>query len=289
VSLSPVGTPIDRPVADRRIGLIAGNGRFPIIFAENARRMGYSVSAVAHIGETAPELADHVERIHWIKIGQFNKLIHALKSDGVVEAVMLGGISKTHVFTTVRPDFRALALASRLRVWKDDMILREIAAELEREGISIRESTFGLTGILVEEGPMTKRKPTEKEWEDIRFGWEMAVEIGRLDIGQCVVVKDRVVVAVEAVEGTDETIRRGGTLARDGAVVIKRSKPQQDLRFDLPAVGPRTIETMESVGAAVLAVEAARTVLLDREETIRRATRAKIAIVGLTEKADRHS
>ncbi len=184
------------PTHGRRIGLIAGNGRFPIIFADNAKRLGYTVSSVAHIGETAPELEQHVERIHWIKIGQFNKLISALKEDGVQQAVMLGGVSKTHVFTTVRPDFRALALASRLRVWKDDAILREIAAELEREGIQIRESTFGLTGILVEEGSLTKRGPTKKEWEDIHFGWDMAREIGRLDIGQCVVIKDRIVVAV---------------------------------------------------------------------------------------------
>lgn len=267
----------------QRIGLIAGNGRFPIIFADNAKRLGYRVSAVAHIGETVPELEQHVERIHWIKIGQFNKLIHALKDDGVREAVMLGGVSKTHVFTTVRPDFRALALASRLRVWKDDAILREIAAELEREGIQIRESTFGLTGILVENGTLTKRSPTKKEWEDIEFGWGMAHEIGRLDIGQCVVIKDRVVVAVEAVEGTDETIRRAGALGREGVVVVKRCKPQQDLRFDLPAVGPRTIETMEAVHASVLALEAGRTVLLDREETLRRAVGAGIAIVGIAE------
>lgn len=267
--------------AGQRIGLIAGNGRFPIIFADNARRLGYTVSAVAHIGETAPELEQHVERIHWIKIGQFNKLIHALKEDGVQQAVMLGGVSKTHVFTTVRPDFRALALAGRLRTWKDDAILREVAAELEREGIQIRESTFGLTGILVEEGTLTKRSPTKKEWEDIDFGWDMAHEIGRLDIGQCVVIKDRVVVAVEAVEGTDETIRRAGALGREGVVVVKRSKPQQDLRFDLPAVGPNTIETMEAVHASVLALEAARTVLLDRDETLRKAERAGIAIVGI--------
>jgi UDP-2,3-diacylglucosamine hydrolase len=266
---------------DRRIGLIAGNGRFPIIFADNAKRLGFAVFAVAHIGETVPELEQHVERIHWIKIGQFNKLITALKEDGVQEAVMLGGIKKTHVFTTVRPDLRALALAGRLREWKDDAILREIAAELESEGIRIRESTFGLSGILVEEGVMTTRGPGKKQWDDIRFGWNMALEIGRLDIGQCVVVKDRVVVAVEAVEGTDETIRRGGSLAREGAVVVKRSKPQQDLRFDLPAVGPATIETMESVKAAVLAVEAGRTVLLDRDETIRKAERAGMAIVGV--------
>ena len=270
--------------AGQRIGLIAGNGRFPIIFAENAKRLGYTVSAVAHIGETAPELEQHVERIHWIKIGQFNKLINALKEDGVQQAVMLGGVSKTHVFTTVRPDFRALALASRLRAWKDDAILREIAAELEREGIQIRESTFGLTGILVEEGALTKRSPTKKEWEDIDFGWDMAHEIGRLDIGQCVVIKDRVVVAVEAVEGTDETIRRAGALGREGVVVVKRCKPQQDLRFDLPAVGPRTIETMEAVHAAVLALEAGRTVLLDRDETLGKAEQAGIAIVGIAEK-----
>lgn len=267
--------------AGERIGLIAGNGRFPIIFADNAKRLGYAVSAVAHIGETAPELEHHVEKIHWVKIGQFNKLIKALKGDGVRQAVMLGGIKKTHVFTTVRPDFRALAVASRLKAFKDDAILREVAAELEREGIQIRESTFGLSGILVEEGTLTKRSPSKKEWEDIRFGWEMAEAIGRLDIGQCVIIKDRVVAAVEAVEGTDDAIRRGGALAREGAVVVKRSKPQQDFRFDLPAVGPATIEAMASVKASALALEAGRTVLLDRDEMILKAERAKIAIVGL--------
>ncbi|MBI5777405.1 MAG: UDP-2,3-diacylglucosamine diphosphatase LpxI [Nitrospirae bacterium] len=263
------------------IGLIAGNGRFPVIFAENARRLGYTVSAVAHIGETEPELEKHVEKIHWIKIGQLNKLIQAFKSDGVRHAVMLGGIKKTHVFTTVRPDLRVLAMAGRLRLWKDDAILREFAAELEREGIQICESTFGLNGILVEEGSLTKRRPTKKEWADVRYGWEIAETIGRLDIGQCVVVKDRVIVAVEAVEGTDNAIRRGGELAGNGTVVVKRCKPQQDLRFDLPAVGPRTIETMTSVLASVLAVEAGRSVLLDRQEMIRQADRAGIAVVGI--------
>ena len=265
-----------------RIGLIAGNGRFPIIFADNARRLGYHVSAVAHEGETEPELAGHVDRIHWIKIGQLNKLIKAFKEDGVHQAVMLGGIKKTHVFTTLRPDFRTLALATRLALWKDDDILRELAKELEREGIAICESTFGLEGILVEEGTLTARAPSEKEWEDIRYGWEVAHDIGRLDIGQCVVIKDRVVVAVEAVEGTDGAIKRGGDLAKEGAVVVKRSKPQQDLRFDLPAVGPRTIEVMASVKASVLAIEAGRTILLDREIMLEKARSARIAIVGIT-------
>jgi DUF1009 family protein len=265
-----------------RIGLIAGNGRFPIIFADNARKLGYHVSAVAHEGETEPELAGHVDRIHWIKIGQLNKLIKAFKEDGVHQAVMLGGIKKTHVFTTLRPDFRTLALATRVALWKDDDILRELAKELEREGIVICESTFGLEGILVEEGSLTARTPSEKEWEDIRYGWEVAHDIGRLDIGQCVVIKDRVVVAVEAVEGTDGAIKRGGDLAKGGAVVVKRSKPQQDLRFDLPAVGPRTIEVMASVKASVLAIEAGRTILLDREIMLEKAKSARIAIVGIT-------
>ena len=265
-----------------RIGLIAGNGRFPIIFADNARKLGYHVSAVAHEGETEPELASHVDRIHWIKIGQLSKLIKAFKEDKVHQAVMLGGIKKTHVFTTVRPDFRTLAMATRLALWKDDDILREFAKELEQEGIAICESTFGLEGILVEEGTLTARAPSEKEWEDIRYGWEVAHDIGRLDIGQCVVIKDRVVVAVEAVEGTDGAIKRGGDLAKNGAVVVKRSKPQQDMRFDLPAVGPRTIEVMASVKASVLAIEAGRTILLDREIMLEKAKSARIAIVGIT-------
>ena len=264
-----------------RIGLIAGNGRFPIIFADNARKLGYHVSAVAHEGETDPELEHHVDRIQWIKIGQLGKLIRAFKDDGIQQAVMLGGIKKTHVFTTVRPDFRTLALAARVALWKDDDILREFAAELEGEGIAICESTFGLEGILVEEGTLASREPTKKEWENIRYGWEMAYEIGRLDIGQCVVIKDKVVVAVEAVEGTDGAIKRGGELAKDGAVVVKRCKPQQDLRFDLPAIGPRTIEVMASVNATVLAVEAGRTVMLDRDILLEKARQAGIAVVGI--------
>jgi UDP-2,3-diacylglucosamine hydrolase len=264
-----------------RLGLIAGNGRFPIIFADNARKLGYQLCAVAHEGETDPDLANHVDRIHWIKIGQLNKLISAFKGDQVHQAVMLGGIKKTHVFTTVRPDFRVLALAARLALWKDDDILRELAKELEKEGITICESTFGLEGILANEGSLTARVPTDKEWEDIRYGWEVAHDIGRLDIGQCVVIKDRVVVAVEAVEGTDEAIKRGGHLAKDGAVVVKRCKPQQDLRFDLPAVGPRTIDIMASVSASVLAVEAGRTIILDREVTLKKAQAAGIAVVGM--------
>ena len=263
------------------IGLIAGNGRFPLLFAENARRLGYRVSAVALNGEADPALERVVNRIHWVALGQLGRLIKAFKHDGVRQAVMIGGVKKTHLFSDIRPDLRSLALLRRVSVRKDDALLRAIAAELEDEGIRIRESTFGLDGLLVEEGTLTRRGPTRKEWRDIEFGWEMAGAVGRLDIGQCVVVKDRVVVAVEAVEGSDEAIRRGGKLARSGAVVVKRFKPHQDRRFDLPAVGPGTIEAMAESGAAVLAVEAGKAVFLDREEAIASADQAGIAVVGL--------
>ncbi|MFO0773120.1 MAG: UDP-2,3-diacylglucosamine diphosphatase LpxI [Nitrospiraceae bacterium] len=289
--LHPTPSPDARSVPSSAglLGLIAGNGRFPIIFAENARRLGYRVCAVAHVGETDPALADSVDTIHWVKIGQLGKLVDAFKRDGVTEAVMLGGIKKTHVFTTVRPDLRTLAMAARLAIWRDDDILREFAAELEREGIVIRESTFGLEGVLVPEGVLSRRAPTDKEWEDIRYGWEVAREIGRLDIGQCVVVKDRVVVAVEAVEGTDGAIKRGGELAKSGAVVVKRCKPQQDLRFDLPAIGPRTIDMMEAVKAKVLVADAGRSVMLDRDELLARANKAKIAVVGMASETTSNS
>jgi DUF1009 family protein len=264
----------------KRIGLIAGDGRFPIIFAENVRRLGFSVSAIALLGSTLPELESHVERIHWLKVGQFSKALAALKEDGVAQAVMLGGIKKTNVFTTLRPDLRALAIFSRLKYWKDDAILRAVAEELEGEGIEILDSTFGLQDILAEEGYLTSKKPSKNDEGNIQFGWETLETLGALDIGQCVVVKNRVIVAVEAVEGTDEAIIRGGKLGGKGGVVVKRTKPQQDLRFDLPAIGPQTIQAMISVQATVLAIEAGRTVMIDRKEVFSRANEAGISIVG---------
>lgn len=269
-----------RPTPGDRIGLIAGNGRFPVIFAENARKLGLRVSAVAHQGETVPELEQVVDRIHWVRIGQFGKVLRALKGDGVRQAVMLGGMKKTHLFSSVRPDRWAVAFFTKLKSWKDDAILRAIAAWLEEEGITVRESTFGLTDLLVPEGELTRRL-SKAEREDVFYGWNVAQEIGRMDVGQCVVVKDRVIVAVEAVEGTDEAIRRGGRLARNGAVVVKRCKPQQDLRFDLPAVGPQTIHVMNGAKAVVLAVEAGKTIMLDREEMLANARQSGIAILGL--------
>ena len=240
------------------------------------------VSAVAHHGETSPELEQVADRMHWVRVGQFGKVIQALKGDGVRQAVLLGGVKKTSLFSGVRLDFRAIAFFAKLKSWKDDHILRALADGLEEEGITILESTFGLSNILVPEGVLTRRHPSSKERQDVSCGWNVAKEIGRMDIGQCVVVKDRVIVAIEAVEGTDDTIRRGGQLARRGAVVVKCCKPQQDLRFDLPAVGPQTIAAMKEVGASVLAVEAGKTVILDREEVLEQAHQAGIVLLGVT-------
>ncbi|MFA5072404.1 MAG: UDP-2,3-diacylglucosamine diphosphatase LpxI [Nitrospirota bacterium] len=263
------------------IGLIAGNGTFPLLFARAAHEKGIKVIAVAHEGETQPELAQCVEKIFWVKVGQLGKLISVLKEQGVRDVMMAGGIKKTHLFSGALPDLRGIAFLAKMVHKKDDSILRAIAGELESEGIVVRESTLYLDHILASSGVLTKRKPTKQEQHDIDFGWQMAKEIGRLDIGQTVLVKDQAVLAVEAIEGTDETIRRGGTLCRSGAVVVKVCKPQQDLRFDLPAIGTQTIMTMESVKASCLAIEAGKTIIIDRETVIQNANKAGISIIAL--------
>lgn len=268
-----------------KIGLIAGNGRFPIIFAQKAIEQGLMVVAVAHRGETLPELETVVSKaggqITWLHVGQLGRLIKVFKAAGVEQVVMAGGIKKTRLFSDVRPDLRSLKLLSQVGQNKDDLLLRAVARELEGEGLTVRESTLYLSSILVSKGPMTRRVPTSEEWEDIRFGWQIAKEVGRLEIGQCIVVKRRAVLAVEAIEGTDETIKRGGRLCRSGAVVIKVSKPQQDLRFDVPAVGPSTLEAMKEVKATTLALEAGKTLLLDKELVLEMANRGKISIIGM--------
>ena len=268
-----------------KIGLIAGNGRFPLLFAQSAKEQGLCVIAVAHRGETPAELEEVVAasggKVHWIYVGQLNRLIRIFKSAGVQQVVMAGGIKKTRFFFNARPDLRALRLLRRLRHHQDDTLLRAIAHDLEGEGLQVRECTLFLSAILADKGVMTKRAPTEEEWEDIRFGWGAAKEIGRLDIGQCVVVKQRVILAVEAVEGTDEAILRGGRLCDSGAVVVKVSKPYQDLRFDVPAVGPSTLKAMSEVKAKVLALEAGRTLILDKEVVMEEARKLGICVVGV--------
>jgi UDP-2,3-diacylglucosamine hydrolase len=268
-----------------KIGLIAGNGQFPIAFARAAKEKGMQVIAVAHEGETLPELAQWVDGIFWIKVGQLGKLIAIFHDQGVKDVLMAGGIKKTRLFGGI-PDLRGAAMLARMIHKKDDSILRSVARELESEGITVRESTLYLDNIVARQGVLTKRKPSKDERRDIEFGWEMAKEIGRLDIGQTVVVKGQAVLAVEAIEGTDEAIRRGGLLCGSGAVVVKVCKPRQDLRFDLPAVGALTIQSMERVKASCLAVEADKTIIIERDTVIRDAERAGISIVALHDPKD---
>ena len=265
----------------QKIGLIAGNGEFPLEFAKAAKRQGLTVVAVAHEGETLPELSQWADTIVWIRVGQLGKLIKAFQEHGVRDVLMAGGIKKTRLFEGALPDLRGAALLARMIAKKDDSILRAVAEELESEGITVRESTLYLASLLAPPGVLTKRGPSKDQWKDIAFGWQMAKEIGRLDIGQTVVVKDQAVLAVEAIEGTDEAIRRGGRLCREGAVVVKICKPQQDLRFDLPATGLQTVRSMAEVKASCLAVEAGRTIMIQRESVLNEANAAGITIVAL--------
>jgi DUF1009 family protein len=263
------------------LGLIAGGGAFPLMVADAARERGFRVVAVAHEGETDPLLAEKVDELAWIKLGQLGHLIKALKKAGVTKTVMAGSINKKKMFENVRPDLRGLTLMSKLAIFHDDDILRAVAEELHQEGIDMVGSAEHLPELLAPRGNLTRRKPNREEREDVEFGWKIAKELGRLDIGQCVVVRKKSVLALEAIEGTNETILRGGRLAKENAVVVKVSKPNQDLRFDLPAVGPETIQVMAKVRATVLAIEAGKTLIFDKEEMISYADRLKIAVVSL--------
>ena len=263
-----------------RIGLIAGSGEFPLLVADSVKRRGLKVIAVAHRGETMHELASKVDEITWIGLGQFGHLLSAFKSRRVRHVLMAGAITKANIFTNARPDPRGLAVMGKLSVFHDDDILRAVAMELEEEGITVVGSTTYLPELLAPSGCLTKRSPSREEMEDIEFGWMAAKELGHLDIGHCVVVRRKTVLAVEAIEGTDKTILRGGELAKENAVVVKVSKPGQDLRFDLPAVGLNTIEVMSTVRASVLAIESGKTLILDREAMIELANSNGIAIVS---------
>ena len=271
-------SPITNP--SEVIGIIAGGGRFPLMVAESARKQGHRIVAVAHRGDTDPALADRVDHIVWISLGKFGQLMSALKRHGVQKALMAGTITKRRMFSEIRPDLKGLTLMSKIAIFHDDGILRAMGRELEKEGIDMISSTYFMPELLAPPGCLTKRKPTKKESKDIEFGWQVAKELGRLDIGQCVVVRSKTVLALEAMEGTDETILRGGRLAKEKAVVIKVSKPNQDLRFDLPAVGLKTMETMSKVKASVLAVESGRTLLFDKSAMVGYANSSGISIVS---------
>lgn len=264
-----------------RFGLIAGNGRFPLLFAEAAQAAGVEVVAVAHEGETPPELADCVPDVTWVHVGELGKIIATFQTAGVTEAVMAGGIYKVGALTNIRPDARGMAFIGKLPNLNDDVILRGVARELEAEGITIVESTRFLPALVPAAGTLTRVAPDAAQWKDIRLGVAAAKAIGRWDIGQSVVVKRGTVIAVEGAEGTNATIRRAGELAGSGGVVVKVSKPHQDLRFDVPAVGPDTVTVMHEADAQVLAVEAGRTLLIERPAFVEQANRYDLAVVAV--------
>jgi DUF1009 family protein len=267
--------------AKETIGLIAGGGQFPLLIAEAAKRKGFGLVAVAHLGETDPSLSNKVDEIVWIKLGQLGHLIRTFKKNRVKKSLMAGTIKKRRMFENIRPDVKGLALMSKLAIFHDDGILRGVADELAREGIEIISSTQYLPELLASPGCLTRRKPTKSEREDMDFGFTMAKELGRLDIGQCVVVRNKTVLAVEAIEGTDATILRGGELAIKNAVVVKVSKPHQDFRFDVPAVGLETVEVMARVKASALAIEAEKTLIFDKAEMMSYANGQHMTIMSM--------
>jgi DUF1009 family protein len=265
----------------KKIGLIAGSGQFPLLFAQAAREKGFQIHAAAYRDEADPELSQYVDAIQWLHLGQVGKLIKFFHLQGISQAVMLGAIRKTRMFTNVKPDIKALTLVAGMRHTHDDALLRQFAKLLEKEGIQIQASTLLMPELLATAGVWTRRKPSRAEQLDIEFGYRIAKEIGRLDIGQCVVVGGGSVLAVEAMEGTDAAILRGGQLGNGTAVVVKTCKPNQDTRFDIPAVGLATIDAMRDANVKALAIEAGKAVVFDRDVMIERANENNMTILAL--------
>jgi DUF1009 family protein len=266
------------------LGLIAGRGLYPRIVARRARARGFRVAAVGFRGETDPALAGEVDALEWVHLGELQKMIDSLAGAGVRRALMAGKILKTHLYGDVasfHPDARAVGVLAGLRDRRDDSILRAVVDEVGSEGIAFPPQTELLPELFGEEGVLGRHRPDEAQWGDVRFGWPAAKLLGGLDIGQSVVVKDRAVIAVEAIEGTDAAIRRAGELAGPGCCVVKVAKPSQDPRFDLPTVGVETIKTLSEARAAVFAFEARHTVVLEPEEVAAAADAAGVAVVGV--------
>jgi DUF1009 family protein len=267
----------------KKLGLITGEGRMPRAIALEAKRQGYTVVAVA-IKDLADEsIQDYADSVTWIKPGKAGSIINYLKENDVDEAVFAGKFPKSLLLKgALNPDMRLIKFLFNLKDKGDDTILNAVSKELARDGISLLDMRDFSRGLLTPEGKLTRDVPTEEEWGDIKYGFRIAKEVGKLEIGQTVVVKGLTVVAVEAVEGTDEAILRGGKLSGGAAVVVKVSRPEQDMRLDVPVVGLRTLDCMIKAGARVLALEAGSSILLDQEDFIERADEAGIAVVGVS-------
>jgi DUF1009 family protein len=263
-----------------RYGLIAGNGRFPFLVLEGARRAGAAMVVAAIKEETDPEIERVAERVQWVGVAQLGKLIRFFKREGVERAIMAGQVKHVQIFSGVLPDMRMLKTILKLPRRNTDALIGAVADELRSEGIELIDSTFFLQDYLAREGQLSRRVPDERERGDIEYGLEIAREVTRLDLGQTIVVRARACVAVEAMEGTDATIRRAGGLARGKLTVIKVAKHDQDMRFDVPVVGLPTIQTMIEAGATCLCVTAGKTLMFDRDEMIRLADKNGIALVA---------
>jgi len=263
------------------LGLIAGNGRFPFLVAAGARRAGRRVIAVAILEEAAPDLADAVDEIHWVGLGQLGRCIEALHGAGAREAVMAGQVKHRQIFAGIVPDLKLMGVLARLALLNTDSLIGAVAETLGREGIALLPSTAFVEDQLAAAGTMSRRRPSGDEKHDVEYGRKVARVLAGMDLGQTVVVKNRAAVALEAMEGTDEAIRRAGRLAGPGTTVVKVAKPRQDMRFDVPVVGPGTIEAMREAGARVLALDAGKTLLLDKADFLARADAAGLAVLGM--------
>ncbi|RJQ51353.1 MAG: DUF1009 domain-containing protein [Nitrospiraceae bacterium] len=264
------------------LAVIAGMGKLPAALATEAKKMGYRVTGIALQPPADESLSACVDDFHKISIGRFGGLISLLRKLSVRDAVMAGKVPKGLLYRhRIVPDIKAVRLLFSLRDRSDDTIMNAVVEELEKHGIKIHKTTEFTGNLLAPEGVVTHKKPSRDELKDIEFGWRIAKEMGRLDIGQTVVIKDMAVMAVEAIEGTDEAIKRGGGLAGKDAVVVKVSKPDQDMRFDVPVVGTDTLHSMKGAGAKALAVEAGKCIIVDKEMFIKEADRMGIVVVGV--------
>jgi hypothetical protein len=271
-----------------RLGLIAGNGRFPFLVLDAARAAGHDVSIVAIKEEAFPDLADAAARppaadLQWVSLGQLGACISVLKRAGVSQAVMAGQVKHTKLFADIMPDLTLLGVLMRLKGRNTDALISGIADVLRDNGIELLDSTAFLSPLLARPGVLTARGPSDDGQADLACGYRTADAIAALDIGQTIAVKAAAVVAVEAMEGTDAVIARAGLLAGAGVCIVKVAKPNQDMRFDVPVVGVSTIDAMAAVGATLLSVDAGRTLMIDGEAIIKAADEAGIAIVGRSE------
>jgi UDP-2,3-diacylglucosamine hydrolase len=262
-----------------RWGLIAGNGRFPFLVLEGARSQGIDMAVIAIKEEADPQLAQQAQRVHWVSLGELSKTIELLHQEGVEQAVMAGQVKHNKIFSSIRPDWKLAKLLFALPRKNTDALIGAVAKVLEDEGIQLVDSTLFLKPLVPDVGLLTRRSPDDHEAADIAYGLGVARRIAGMDIGQTVVISDQACVAVEAMEGTDETITRAARIASGKpVVVVKVSKPKQDMRFDVPVIGLPTIATMKAAGATALAVDAQRTLFFDRTALIAAADEAGIAI-----------